>query len=169
MAEAGTGGRFMSDPTREEIDAKLATVEARTETRFTDLSGKIDRLADSIAVLGSTIRIELESVKSEIANVKSDIANVKSDVANVKSDVANVKSDVAGLKSDVVDLRSDNKYTRWTIVVTVVASALAAIAALWITQANLLAAFSAGIAVRTETREPPPAPPSGSALRPDAH
>jgi seryl-tRNA synthetase len=159
----------MSDPTREEIDAKLATVEARTETRFTELNGKIDRLADSIAVLGSTIRIELESVKSEIANVKSDVAGLKSDVAGLKSDIANVKSDVANVKSDVVDLRSDNKYTRWTIVVTVVASALAAIAALWITQANLLAAFSAGIAVRTETRESPPTTPPRPALRPDAH
>jgi len=131
----------MSDPTREEIDAKLATVEARTETRFTELSGRIDRLADSIATLGSTIRIELE----------------------------NVKSDIAGLKSDIVALKSDNKYTRWTIVVTVVASALAAIAALWITQANLLAAFSAGIAVRTETRESPPTTPPRPALRPDTH
>jgi cell division protein FtsL len=152
----------MSDPTREEIDAKLAAAEARTETRFTELSGKMDRMADSIAVLGSTIRIELESVKSEIADVKSEIADVKADIANVKADVANVKS-------DVVDLRSDNKYTRWTIVVTVVASALAAIAALWVTQANLLAAFSAGIAVRTETRESPPSTPPPPALRPDTH
>ena len=141
MAEAATESRIMSDPTREEIDAKLAAAEARTETRFTELSGKIDRLADSIAVLGSTIRIELEGVKSDIANVKSDVA----------------------------DVRSDNKYTRWTIVVTVVASALAAIAALWITQANLLAAFSAGIAVRTETRESPPTTPPPPALRPDTH
>jgi hypothetical protein len=141
MAEAGTESRIMTDPTREEIDAKLAAVEARTETRFTELSGKIDRLADSISALGSTIRIELE----------------------------NVKSDIAGLKSDIVALKSDNKYTRWTIVVTVVASALAAIAALWITQANLLAAFSAGIAVRTETRESPPTTPPRPALRPDTH
>ena len=131
----------MSDPTREEIDAKLAAAEARTETRFTELSGKIDRLADSIAVFASAIRGEIESLKSE----------------------------VSGLKSDVDDLRSDNKYTRWTIVVTVVASALAAIGALWVTQANLLAAFSAGIAVRTELRESPPATPPAPALRPDTH
>jgi hypothetical protein len=124
----------MSDPTREEIDAKLAAVEARTETRFTELSGKIDRLADSISALGSTMRVEFERINS-----------------------------------DIVELRSDNKYTRWTIVVTVVASALAAIAALWITQANLLAAFSAGIALRTETRESPPTTPPRPALRPDAH
>jgi uncharacterized membrane protein YjjP (DUF1212 family) len=134
MIDAATESRIMSDPTREEIDAKLAAVEARTETRFTELSGKIDRLADSIAALVSTIRIEHDRIKSDMA-----------------------------------DLKSDNKYTRWTIVVTVVASALAAIAALWVTQANLLAAFSAGIAVRTETRESPPITPPGPALRPDAH
>ena len=120
----------MADPTREEIDAKLATVEARTETRFTELNGKIDRLADSISALGST---------------------------------------VASLKSDIADVKADNRYTRWTIIVTVIASALAAIAALWVTQANLLAAFSAGIAVRTETRESSPTTPPRPALRPDAH
>jgi non-ribosomal peptide synthetase component E (peptide arylation enzyme) len=130
MAEAATESRIMSDPTREEIDAKLAAVEARTETRFTELNGKIDRLADSISALGST---------------------------------------VASLKSDIADVKADNRYTRWTIIVTVIASALAAIAALWVTQANLLAAFSAGIAVRTETRESSPSTPSRPALRPDAH
>jgi hypothetical protein len=121
--EAATENRIMSDPTREEIDAKLAAVEARTETRFTELNGKIDRLADSISVL----------------------------------------------RSDIADVKSDNRYTRWTIIVTVIASALAAIAALWVTQANLLAAFSAGIALRTETRESPPTTPPRPALRPDAH
>jgi hypothetical protein len=124
MAEAATESRIMSDPTREEIDAKLAAVEARTETRFTELNGKIvDRLADSISVL----------------------------------------------RSDIADVKADNRYTRWTIIVTVIASALAAIAALWVTQANLLAAFSAGIAVRTETRESLPTTPPRPALRPDAH
>jgi hypothetical protein len=121
--EAATENRIMSDPTREEIDAKLAAVEARTETRFTELNGKIDRLADSISVL----------------------------------------------RSDIADVKADNRYTRWTIIVTVIASALAAIAALWITQANLLAAFSAGIAVRAETRESSPSTPPRPAMRPDAH
>jgi hypothetical protein len=35
--------------TREEIDAKLSAVEARTETRFVELNAKIDRLADNFA------------------------------------------------------------------------------------------------------------------------
>ena len=51
--------------------------------------------------------------------------------------------------------RADNKTTRWTIIVVVVASVLAGLAALWTTQANLLAAFQAGLAVKTLQSGPP--------------
>lgn len=56
-------GDTMADQTREEIDAKLSTIEARTETRFVELSGKIDRVVDSINALTSavtTVRIEVK-------------------------------------------------------------------------------------------------------------
>jgi len=52
----------MTDPTREEFDATLATIEARAETRFVELSGKIDRIADAIGALTSavtTVRTEV--------------------------------------------------------------------------------------------------------------
>jgi hypothetical protein len=98
----------MAGPTREEIDAKFETAEARTETRFVELSGKIDRLTDSIGTL-----------KTEV-------------------------------KGELVGVRADNKTTRQIIIVTVVASALAALAALWVTQANLLTAFTAGLAAHPE-------------------
>lgn len=62
----------MADMTREEIDAKLATVEARTETRFVELSGKIDRVMDSISAVGSHVSDEIGFVKGELAAVKSD-------------------------------------------------------------------------------------------------
>jgi hypothetical protein len=39
----------MDNMTREEIEARLETVEARTETRFVELSGKIDRLGEILA------------------------------------------------------------------------------------------------------------------------
>ncbi len=51
--------------------------------------------------------------------------------------------------------RADNKTTRWTIIIVVVASVIAGLAALWTTQANLLAAFQAGLAVKTIQSEPP--------------
>lgn len=62
----------MADPTREEFDAKLATVEARTETRFAELSGKIDRVMDSIIATGNRVTEEIGFVKVEMAAVKSD-------------------------------------------------------------------------------------------------
>jgi hypothetical protein len=43
-----TGGDDMTTPTREEMDAKLAAVEARTETRFVELSGKMERIIDAV-------------------------------------------------------------------------------------------------------------------------
>jgi hypothetical protein len=104
-------GATMSDPSREEVDAKLATVEARTETRFVELGGKIDRVGDSITAFNSAMTNELSGVKSELTTVKAD-----------------------------------NKYTRWTIVLAI----LAAIAALWVTQGNLLSAFQTGLLVKSE-------------------
>jgi hypothetical protein len=40
----------MAEPTREEIDAKIAAVDARVETRFVELAGKIDRIADAVNI-----------------------------------------------------------------------------------------------------------------------
>jgi hypothetical protein len=98
----------LMSPSREEIDAKLATVEARAETRFVELSGKLDRIAEALAAV----------------------------------------------RDDTKAVRSDNRFTRWTILGIAVASLLAGIAALWTTQANLLAAFQTGLTIRTSTAVP---------------
>jgi hypothetical protein len=110
-------------------DLKLEAVEARPETRFVELSSKIDRVADSMNSVASRVIDSMNSVASELRIIKSD-----------------------------------NTYTRWTIIVTVVGAVLAALGVIWVTQANMLASFQAGIALRTETKEapsvpsPPPAP-----------
>jgi hypothetical protein len=52
---------------------------------------------------------------------------------------------------------TDNKNTRWTIAITVVASTLAALAALWTTQSNLLGAFQTGLATRSAIESLPSA------------
>jgi hypothetical protein len=116
LRSANLSGADMTDPKREEFDAKLATVEAHTETRFVELGGKIDRVGDSITVLSSTMTSELGGVKSELMTGKAD-----------------------------------NKYTRWTIVLAV----LAAIGALWVTQSNLLSAFQTGLLLKSEQVVPP--------------
>jgi hypothetical protein len=94
--------------TREEVDAKLESVEARTETRFMELGGKIDRVADSITNLTTAVT----AVKTEV--------------------------------------KEDNKFTRWTIGVTLIASLIAFAGALWVTQGNLISAFQAGLLIKTE-------------------
>lgn len=44
----------MTDPTREEMDAKLDAVEARLETRLTSIDGKLDRLFDNVNYVART-------------------------------------------------------------------------------------------------------------------
>jgi hypothetical protein len=113
-------GAVMTDPTREEFDAKLTIVELRSENRFNELSSKMDRVVDSITVLNSTMASELSGVKSELMIVKAD-----------------------------------NKYTRWTIILAV----LAALGALWVTQSNLLSAFQTGLLLKSEQATPTPSVP----------
>ena len=113
-------GDIMSDPTREEFDAKLTIAELRTENRFNELSSKIDRVVDSITVLNSTMASALGGVKSELMIVKAD-----------------------------------NKYTRWTIILAV----LAALGALWVTQSNLLSSFQTGLLLKSEQAGPAPSAP----------
>jgi hypothetical protein len=59
-------GAVMTDPTREEFDAKLTIVELRSENRFNELSSKMDRVVDSITVLNSTMASELSGVKANL-------------------------------------------------------------------------------------------------------
>jgi hypothetical protein len=61
-------------------------------------------------------------------------------------------------------VKEDNKFTRLTITVAIVASIIAGIAALWVTQGNMLASFQAGLALRDnrgpiETPAPHPKAP----------
>lgn len=115
----------MSDPTREEIDAKLVAAEARAETRFIELSGKIDRLTDLVT-----------------------------------TSVGQLTGEVGRVRSEMRDVKDDNKNTRWTIVITVIVTILAALAALWTTQGNLISAFNAGLAVKSEPPSSPTKNPS---------
>jgi hypothetical protein len=51
---------------------------------------------------------------------------------------------------ELAAVKADNKFSRTTIIVAVVGSVIAGLAALLVTQANLLAAFQAGISVKSE-------------------
>jgi hypothetical protein len=81
---AGSGqsiyGAKMADPTREEIDAKLASVEARTETRFVELSGKIDRVIDAIGRSNTDFIAVTGDLRTEMREVKTDNKNTRTTI-----------------------------------------------------------------------------------------
>jgi hypothetical protein len=52
-----------------------------------------------------------------------------------------------GVIAELKAVKADNRNTRWTILAIFAGSVLAGLAALWTTQANLLAAFQASLAV----------------------
>ena len=90
----------MPDNTREEFYAKLEAVEARTDTKFTELVGKLETLV-------TAINGRFENVNEKLATLGKDVSSARADVASA---------------------RSENLQTRWWIIGTVVASALAVIA-----------------------------------------
>ena len=102
--------------TREEMDARLEAVEARSETRYVEINSKLDQLRD--ALIG--------------------------DHGFFKQ--------MSELKIEVNALKADNKTTRWTIVISLITSIMAATALILSVQANLLSAFQAGQTVASPAR-----------------
>jgi hypothetical protein len=121
-----SGGNEMTTPTREEIDAKLAAAEARNETRFVELSGKMERI--------------IEAVNRSNSDYLRTAGETKDDLRAVNQRIA-----------------AESKDTRHVIIGTIIASVLAALAAIWVTQANLIAAFQDGITLH-DTHSTPPKP-----------
>jgi hypothetical protein len=160
-------GRRIEPMTREEIEAKLEAVEARTETRFVELSGKIDRLGEILTgergVLAQMAALRTDTF-AQMAALRTDavgqMAAMKDDIfaqmaalrMDTSTQIAGLKDDtstqVAALKADnlaqTLALKGDNRTTRWTVVVTMITSVLAAAALVLSVQANLLSAFQAG-------------------------
>jgi hypothetical protein len=75
--------------------------------------------------------------------------------ANLDNKIDRLIDVVGRLSSEVTRVQADNRATRWTIITVVVASVLAGLAAIWVTQGNMLAAFQASLAVKTLQSEPP--------------
>lgn len=62
------------------IDAKIDAVEARTETKFAQLLGKLDLLAEKIS-----------GVSQDIGDLKVDVANVETAIGKVDSKTTNTR------------------------------------------------------------------------------
>lgn len=74
----------MVGPTREEIDAKLAAVEARVEAKLVGIDGKLDRIVDQIAssVFATNQKIDLLSEK--VSNAGDDAREAKKAAGDIK-------------------------------------------------------------------------------------
>lgn len=59
----------MSTPSREEIDAKLALVEARIETRLVSMDSKMDLILDRVAIGTATA----ERAERAASNIKWNV------------------------------------------------------------------------------------------------
>jgi hypothetical protein len=79
-------------------------------------------------------------------------ANLDNKVDRLADTVEQLAGEIRYIRGDV---HSENTTTRWTIVGIAVGTAIAALAALWSTQANLLAAFQNGMAVKALPAELP--------------
>jgi hypothetical protein len=89
-------------------------------------------------------KLEAAEARTEarIANLSGSI-----DVRFVTMDhkLDKIVDSLGGLASKIDGVKADNKFTRWTIVGIFVGATVAALAALYATQANMLASFSAGL------------------------
>ena len=108
--------------------------------------------------------------REEVFNAKLETADarVETRFVELSAKLDRVTDALGAVRDGLAEVRTDNKKTRTTIIITVVASTLAALAALWTTQQNLLSAFQAGLAIKTTlppSSEAPRAPPTQSTPR----
>jgi len=94
----------MSDISRDEIDAKIAAAEARTETKLTGLESKIDALT-------ITLKAAIDANNASVTSALS--------ATNIKLD---------NLKDNIGKADDYNHQSRWIIISTVIGSAIAILA-----------------------------------------
>ena len=122
----------MSEPvTHEEMDGRLEAAEARTETRFVQLVGKIDALGGQIVQVHQYLGGQIIQVRQELGQVRQDLGG----------QVAEVSGNLGGQMAEVL---ADNKFTRQTIMWVTITAMLTVIAV--VIQVGLMNAFSAGAA-----------------------
>ena len=115
----------------ERRSTRLEAAEARSEARFAQLSGTLD-------VRFAALDVRFAALDSKIDRLVDAVGRLSSEVIEAKREG-----------------RADNRATRWTIIGVALASVLAGLAALWTTQANLLASFQAGLTVKALQSAPP--------------
>lgn len=78
------GEKTVADPTREEFDAKLATVEARLEARLVGIDGKLDRIGDQVANFASISGVKMDGLADQAREAKAAAQDAKSAAGAIK-------------------------------------------------------------------------------------
>lgn len=126
-------------PSRDEIAAKLEAAEARTEARISQLSGNLDGRFASLDVRFASLDVRFASLDHKIDSLADMVTNL-----------------TMAVKESRQEARAENSLTRKTIIAVSAGGILAGLAALWTTQANLLASFQAGLALQQLHASAPP-------------
>ncbi|WP_323795023.1 hypothetical protein [Nisaea sp.] len=74
----------MVGPTREEIDAKLAAVEARVEAKLVGIDGKLDRIVDQIANSVSATNQKIDLLSEKVSTAGDDAREAKKAAGDIK-------------------------------------------------------------------------------------
>lgn len=138
---------LMAEPTREEIDAKIAASEARNDTKFARIDGKMDLVLAKIEGYSGLVNTRFDASDKQTAMMREDIRGVKEDTRAARQNV-------------------------WTVAGIVIATILAVVAIGVAVVAIMPPIYDAGTKLRdtvreevkTQTDKPkaepqPPAPP----------
>lgn len=117
--------------TPREMAAEIKAIEERMDRRHAELSRDIGLMSQSMSAA-------VERVSAEVLRLNGDVSSTKQDL---KQNFDNLRLQIDTKYDQVV---RDNKHNRWTIIITVVASALAAVGAIWTTNGNIMSAIELG-------------------------
>ena len=105
-------------------------------------------------------RLEAAEARTE-TRIAQLAGSIDTRFATIDGKLDQINGSVGALAVAVKDARDDNKednrLTRWTVIAIVVATMLAGVTAIWVTQGNLLSAFQAGLVAKEVTPPPPKA------------
>jgi hypothetical protein len=123
------------------LNNKSADTEKQLERKMNGPTREeIDAKFDATVARAETRYVELGAKIDRLADT---IANLNSSITR----------EIGDARNELKEVKADNKGTRTTIIITVIAATVAALSALWTTQSNLISAFQTGVSMHSEQKK----------------